>query len=113
MDANKIWSQFYKHFGKIYRDENGNFSSEKMVGYDAMINVEKYAKSHKEIKIIHCDDSVFASSMIVLIPHPKMGISFIFIPQCTSVKGELFLYPNSIASLADTLLKIKKEYINN
>lgn len=92
--------------GKIIRD----FDSTKMKGYQAMQRVERYVKSHPEIKIINIDDSVFASSFLVLIPHPKMGITVIFIPQCTDNQSEFFLYPNHQEYLINGIKELKKLY---
>lgn len=103
----KIWYAFCEHFKKWYHDDGGNFTSIDMIGFKAMCRVEKYAKNHPEIKIVQCDDYVFASSLIILVPHPKMGITFIFIPQCTTIQGELFLRPENINRLIDNLITLR------
>lgn len=67
--------------------------SRRLVGYDVMTRVSRYVKRYcPEIKIISCDDSVYAGSDILLIPHPKHGITIMFIPQCTNVQNQFFLY---------------------
>ena len=86
------------------------FSSKDMQGYVAMTRVENYAKTHPEIQIVRCDDSVFSSSMIVLIPHPTMGITMIYIPQNNKeIKGELFLYPDHSEELIEKLTIMRKK----
>lgn len=67
--------------------------SQKLVGYDVMNRVSKYVKRYcPEIKEIYCDDAVHASSSIFLIPHPKMGITILYIPQCTNIqKSNIFI----------------------
>ena len=84
--------------------------SRRIVGYEAMTKIRNYAKKNPEIRIVGCDDSVHASSMIVLIPHPTMGITMMFIPQCTGVQNEMFLYPNHYKMLLDTLNEMRDTY---
>jgi len=86
------------------------FSSENLVGYIAQKRIEKYVESHPEIKIVRCDDSVFSTSIIVLIPHPTMGITFLYVPQNnTNIKNELFLYPDHSEMLIKELIKMRKK----
>jgi hypothetical protein len=121
--TNKIWFHFCnymkrwyykkeKHFlSKGWSDrEYKAFDSSKMLGYSAMQKVERYEKKYGGIKIVYVDDNVFAGSMLVLIPHDKMGITVIFIPQCTDEKDIFFLYPNHIKQLNKTIDEIKIEY---
>lgn len=44
--------------------------SQKLVGYECMKRIEKYVKYNPQIKIIHCDDSVYAGSDILLGNYP-------------------------------------------
>lgn len=86
------------------------FSSQDMQGYIAITRVENYAKKHPEIEIVRCDDSVFSSSIIVLIPHPTMGITMIYIPQNNKeIKGELFLYPDHSDELIKKLILMRQK----
>jgi len=87
--------------GKDFKTRNikePEFSS-RLCGFRVIERIEKYATRHPEIKICRCDDSIFAGSIIVLVPHPMMGISVFFIPQCTSTQNELFLYQDHLVSL--------------
>ena len=88
--------------------------SRRLVGYEVQCRVERYIKRYcPEIKIIHCDDSIHASSILLLIPHPSMGITIIFIPQCTSIQNQFFLYSKHYAMLMKELKKMKPVYTEN
>jgi len=113
----KIWHKFCSHMSKWYYVEekyNGKtykeFDSTQLLGYEAMTRVEKYAKNHPEIKVVRVDDSVYSGSDLVLVPHPRHGITMIFIPQNTGVNNEWFLYPGHIESLQQALDEMNKEY---
>ncbi len=106
---------------KLGADENGKtdfredgtikeFDVTKLVGYEAMIRIEKYVKKHPEIRLVTMDDDVFSTSYIVLIPHPTMGITMIIIPQCTTVQNVAFLYPMNAHDLIEEIAKMQKEY---
>ena len=76
---------------------------EQMVGWDLMEKIERYVKRNPQIKIVYVDDEMFSSSMLVLIPHPEMGVSVKFIPQNSNVKGQFFLYHNHLKNLMSEL----------
>jgi len=84
--------------------------SRRIVGHEAMTKIRNYAKKNPKIRIVGCDDSVHASSMIVLIPHPTMGITMMFVPQCTGVQNEMFLYPSHYKMLLDALNEMRYTY---
>jgi hypothetical protein len=129
-EVHKIWKKFHRFlinkygedcrtkptvytFGKKKVEIGGlnEFKlSKKLVGYDVMQDIEKYAKRNPDIKVIRCDDAVYASSMIVLIPHPKHGITMMFIPQCTEIQNRMFLYKNHFDWLMEELNKMKNIY---
>lgn len=94
--------------GKIIK----KFDITKMIGYDCMQRVERYAKKHNEIKVIGVDDEVYSSSDLVLIPHPEHGITVIFIPQCTTVTNQFFLYPPCLKNLQEELESMQQKYSN-
>lgn len=101
--------------GKVKKFKHRSFNelelSRRLVGYEVMCKVSKYVNRYcPEIKIIRCDDSVYAGSDILLIPHPKHGITIMFIPQCTSVQNQFFLYKNHHDSLIKELSKMKYVY---
>ena len=97
-----------------YRSFNDLELSKRLVGYEAMCKVGKFIKRCcPEIKIIRCDDSLYASSDILLIPHPNHGITVIFIPQCTNIQNQFFLYKNHHKELVKVLREMGKVYGKN
>lgn len=107
-----------KSNGKKYKIKYRSFDdlelSRRLIGYEAMCKVEKYVKRCcPEIKIIRCDDSIYAGSDILLIPHPNHGITIMFIPQCTSVQNQFFLYKNHYNELVKALKEMKTVYSKN
>lgn len=87
--------------------------SRRLVGYDVMCKVEKFIKRYcPEIKIIGCDDSVYSGSYILLIPHPNHGITLMFIPQCTTIQNQFFLYEGHYNQLIKALEEMKNIYEN-
>lgn len=137
-NAHKVWHKFsnwlVKTYGKDlhgdwnmmdFKDANGKQKKVKyrsfndfelsklLVGYEVMCKVEKYInKFCPEIKIIRCDDSIYASSDILLIPHPEHGITVMFIPQCTSIQNQFFLYGNHYKMLMKELKAMSYVYKN-
>lgn len=83
------------------------FDASKMVGYEAAQRIQRYVKTHPEIKICRADDDFFMGSILVLVPHPKMGITVFFIPQCKA-QNTFFLYPNDSKELINTLVEMRK-----
>lgn len=106
-----IWWDFSNYMKQLYSNGNGDFDSEQMIGSDASDTVYEYAKTHPEIYIVPCDDSYFMGSDIVLIPHPEMGITAIYIPQCCNSINKFFLYPGHIEHLIKTIEEIKSKYL--
>lgn len=94
-----------------FRNFNDHELSRRIVGYEVMCKVEKYIKRCcPEIKIVRCDDDVHAGSDLLLIPHPKMGISVMFIPQCTGTQNRFFLYSNHFTMLMRELKSMSYVY---
>lgn len=138
-DTHKVWHQFgrfiTKHYGKdlygkwqhhTFKDDKGkkktfkfrSFNefelSKRLTGYDVMVKLERYIKTYlPEIKIIPCDDDGYASSILLLIPHPAHGISIMFIPQCTEIQNRFFLYEGHYKSLLKGLQELKQVYKEN
>lgn len=101
--------------GKTKKIKYKNFNewelSKRLVGYEVMEKMEKYVAKHcKEIKVVRCDDSVYAGSSIFLIPHPEHGITMLFVPQCTSIQNQFFLYGNHYKGLMKALKEMKGVY---
>lgn len=74
-----------------------------MHGHEVIEKVEEYAKTHPAISIAHCDDDLFASSILVIVPHKDMGNTVLFIPQLTTRTNRFFIYPNHQRSLMKAL----------
>lgn len=107
--------EFPQTNGKIkkikYRDFNEYELSKRLSGYEAMCKIEKYINKYQpEIRIVKCDDSMYAGSFILLIPHPTHGITVMFIPQCTSIQNQFFLYEGHFKMLMKELTLMKKIY---
>lgn len=100
----KIVKNEFIETGKMLRD----FDSSKMVGYEAMERVENYANKNKTVRLVRCDDSTHATAYLILVPHPEMGITVIFIPQCTTKQSEFFLYPSNINNLVTAISELKE-----
>ncbi len=101
--------------GKIHKLKSRSFNdfelSKRLVGYEVQLRVERYVKRYcPEIKIVGCDDDHYASSDLLLIPHPNHGITIIFIPQCTHTQNQFFLYGNHHKILMKELKSMKYVY---
>lgn len=134
-NSHKVWHKFYKWLQKTfgndlysewrvmvfknpktnrnkkikYRNYDEVELSRRLIGYEVMERIEKYIKRNApEIKICWCDDTIFASSMILLIPHSNHGITMMFIPQLGIVQNQLFLYDNHCQMLTNELEKMKE-----
>lgn len=93
---------------KVYNDFE---LSKRLIGYEVIGKVEKYCKKYcPEIKIIKCDDADFCGSVILLIPHQDMGITILYIPQCTQIQNQFFLYQNHFNQLTKALEEMKTVY---
>lgn len=111
-DLHGEWQYLDKKNKKYkYRSFDDIELARRLIGYEVMSRVESYCKRYcPEIKILRCDDAYHAGSIILLIPHPKMGITFMFIPQCTSIQNQLFLYENHCNILIKALTELKYVY---
>jgi len=97
-----------------YRSFNDYELSKRLCGYEVMERIERYVKRYvPEIKIVYCDDEVYATSMILLIPHPKHGITMMYIPQLTGIQNQFFLYGNHYKMLMEELENMKYVYDND
>ena len=104
-----------KKTGKTFRYRNYNEYelSKRLVGYEVMVKIERYVNRFcPEIKILKCDDDHHAGSFILLIPHPNHGITMLFIPQCTSVNNQMFLYSQHHSELMKAMKKMGSKVYN-
>jgi hypothetical protein len=76
-------------------------------GSESMEKIEQYANEHPEIVVCGCDDQAFASSDLVLVPHPDMGITVLYVPQCSGGWAQFFLYPGHLSRLIDALTEMR------
>lgn len=72
--------------------------------------IDSYSETHPEIKLVRVDDSHFCGSDLILIPHPDMGITVLFNPQCSRDNNEFFMYPGHIDHLISVLQEMKETY---
>lgn len=94
-----------------YREFNKMQLSRRLVGHDVIIRIERYVKRYcPEIKIVPCDDIDYAGSILLLIPHPEHGISVMFVPQCTQLQNQFFLYSAHFKALTKALNQFKAVY---
>ncbi len=107
-NTHQIWHDFCEMFGE---GETGD-GFYNLCGDEKMTQVEKWAENYPEVVITRCDDNHHAGSLLVLIPHPTMGITIVFVPQATYSKDYFFLYPNHQKALIKALksIKIKDKY---
>jgi hypothetical protein len=134
-ETHKTWHKFSKWLGKTFGEDlvedvvwemplaNGKKKiikyknlnewelSKRLVGYEVLEKIEKYVARHcKDIKVVRCDDSVYSGSSLILVPHPKHGITIIFIPQCTNIQNQFFLYDEHYKNLMKALREMKDVY---
>lgn len=125
-DVHETWHSFCDHMKKWYfkkvkgikkdfspsKRDYKVFESEKMVGYEAMCRVSKFAKDNSDIMITGCDDSSHMSSDIALIIHDSsthfMGTTMILLPQNGKDINQVFLYPHHLDNLIKKLQVIQK-----
>lgn len=90
-------------------DKNQLF--QRLTGYEVIFTIKRWCKRYApEIKIISVDDSVYAGSILLLIPHPQHGITILFIPQCTTIQNHFFLYKNHYKCLLKELDSLANVY---
>jgi len=97
---------------RFYKDGKWKYK-----GYSLMEKVRKWAKNHPEVKIVGCDDSIFAGSIVVLIPHTSekemWGVLVVNIPQCTGEDPvEMWYYPRHLQRMMIALMEIHKEWLD-
>lgn len=130
--CHETWHKLYKWLSKTYgkdlysewryielssgkklkwRDFNDYELSKRLVGVNVIEKVEKYIRKNiPEIKVITCDDTSYTGSLILLVPHPSHGITFLYIPQSTSIQNHFFLYEGHYQSLIRALFAMRCVY---
>ncbi len=136
MQSHKVWHKFQKFivnaYGKDlygewkffnnpdgqkkpikYRSFNEVKLSHRLHGHDVISRVKTYITKYcPEIRVLECDDDTAAGSIILLIPHPNYGISFMFIPQCTQIQNRFQMGQTEIKILIRSLTNINKQIFN-
>ena len=107
-DVHEIWYGFCSYMEQWYFDGQG-LDISALAGDEAIQHIDDYARDHPEIKIVPVDDSYFESGILVLVPHPSMGITTIFIPSSSPHQNTFFLYPGHFEMLKIALNQIGKE----
>jgi hypothetical protein len=94
----------YRHFDDLEL-------SRRLVGFEVLSKIERYVKRYcPEIRVVRCDDSNYSGSSIIVIPHPKHGITMMFIPQTTTIQNQFFLYENHHKQLVTVLKEMGEVY---
>jgi hypothetical protein len=131
-ETHRVWHKFLRWLEKVYgegltttytfsylKSKTGkplkykffdyNELNKRLVGGDVITRVERYVRKYcPEIKVIHADDYVFAGSTVLLIPHPKFGVTVMFIPHCTDVQNQFFLHLYECSILVKELAEMKR-----
>lgn len=105
----RLWHDFSRRF------MNGTSGGFKLYGADLQDAVRKWAQKHPEVSWLGCDDRMFMTSNLVLIPHQAdgfyMGTTVVYLPQCTGdhdKAAQFFLYPGHVGKLLSSLLVCEK-----
>jgi hypothetical protein len=102
--------QIWYKFAKFLQRKFGQDYHRNLHGYAAIKRIESYAVNNPEIKIIRVDDAIYAGSILVLVPHPKHGITVLFIPQLAPEQNQFFLYETHLDGLMEALTEMKYVY---
>ena len=98
-----------RKYGKDYHS--------KLFGEKVIEDVRKFVSRNKEIKIVKvCDDEMGDKAILVIIPHPSMGKTVIFIPEKCQTQNVFFLYDKRESQLIEILKSMQvfgKKVINN
>jgi hypothetical protein len=112
-DTHDVWWEFQSEFM-----DGASFNNEwKMVGSDLQDAIMEWAEKYPDmVWVSACDDSWFASSIVVLIQHGTgdnyMGLSVVVVPQLDGQNPfTFFLYPGHAHFLMKGLEKHRGEYL--
>lgn len=94
-----------------YVSRKFNKDTHELFGWEEMKLLEKWCKRYEpSIQIVRCDDAVHSSSSLFIVPHPDMGLSFVFVPQNTSINNQFFMYLRSNRMLREALDRLDYVY---
>lgn len=106
--ANKQLNKIHSVYHRVSKQLEG------LDGYEAIEKARRIAKRNKgHVQIVHCDDSAFTTSAILLVDHENddqyMGTTVIYLPQNQGCREEFFLYPDHRENLEAALDIIRKK----
>jgi hypothetical protein len=103
--SHEIWDKFISFIKK------SNYTLDNLIGYEIIEKIEQFVEVEcPEIKIIPCDDGLYCSSILLLIPHPQHGITVLFVPQHNMITNHFFLYNSHYKELLKNLKKMSNVY---
>lgn len=127
MDVHELWHALCRYLRRWYftscygikndlapsKKKYREVAFDKLVGYRTMKRLDQFSKKHPGMISVGCDDNSFSSSTIYLIPHESkndyMGTTLLFVPQVSSDRNVLFLYPYELDNLICELQKLQKK----
>lgn len=104
------WSKFWDFAKEITGKVTYVEILKNLIGEENIEKIEEYVKNNPEIKLVYCDDKLFNTSILLLIPNELQGISFIFIPQSTYSHNYFFFSKNRYTNLVQTLKDLSYIY---
>ncbi len=110
-DVHQVWYKLMEELGEDWETEKDQ--GKKLIHGGICKRFSERKKYSDRVHFLRCDDSVFASSNLVLITHEAletwMGVSVLMFPQCDGKEpANFFLYPDHVDALINTLTKIQK-----
>jgi hypothetical protein len=111
-DIHGLWHEFKEKF-LIITKESDDYKF-RLAGYKLMKGVDQWARKHSEVKIVLCDDKVYATSYMVLVPHCTKtkwhGITCVSIPQLAGDPSIMFWYPRNTELLVKAIGVLEEGY---
>ena len=105
----RTWHAFCRKFG------GSPDKKWKLMGYDFMCAVDRWAQKWPEIQVVTVDDNYHTTSYLVLVPHydkqqkDYWGTTCVYIPQCSGEDPiDFFLYPSHLDGLREGFERMRK-----
>ncbi len=106
-EIHKLWFDFCKRF----MGDHGTFL---YVGHDLSNRIERWAKKHLEVIVLGCDDNVYASSRVFLIPHKIEGYfhgtTWVVVPQLEGQPTVFFTYKEHVEGFLTAIKALHAEH---
>lgn len=112
-NLHRVWHDFCNRF------MGPNWTYFKHKGGELLGEVREWALRYPaDVRMVRCDDGAHCGSTLVCIFHrcryQFMGMSVVFIPQCTGEPPtQFFLYPSHIEGLEDVLTRFRTEELRD